>query len=125
MVIEKGIISMPVNHLAAIPKSEFRQWNPLGSERHSKERISQIEHHLSIGNPLDYICGLLGLKTDTVRKAIKQGRIIIPDIKFEEKDGGTTKSERNIIDDGQQMGKACSNVAERMISSKSLNRLVL
>jgi len=61
----------------------------------------------------------LGLKIDTVRKAIKQGRIIIPDIKFEEKDGGTTKSERNIIDDGQQMGKACLNVSERVLAAKT------
>ena len=61
----------------------------------------------------------MGLKIDTVRKAIKQGRIIIPDIKFEEKDGGTTKSERNIIDDGQQMGKACLNVSERVLAAKT------
>ncbi|RLD65469.1 MAG: hypothetical protein DRI95_08670 [Bacteroidetes bacterium] len=85
----------------------------------NKATVSQIEYYLSVGNELDYICELLDLKIDTVRKAIKQGRIIIPNVKFEEKDESITKSERNIIDDQQQMGKACSNVAERILAIKT------
>jgi len=85
----------------------------------TQKTISQIEYHLGIGNELDYICGLLDLKIDTVRKAIKQGRIIIPEINFEETGGSPTKSERNILDDGQQMGKACSNVSARILAIKT------
>ncbi len=63
---------------------------------------------------------MLDLKIDTVQKAINQGRIIKPIIKFEEEeDKSTTKSERNAVDDGQQMGKACSNVAERILAIKT------
>ena len=72
-----------------------------------------------MGEELEYICELLNLKIDTVRKAIQQGRIIIPDIQFEADDSPFTKSERNILDDGQQMGKACSNATERVLCAKT------
>ena len=62
---------------------------------------------------------MLNLKLETVQKAINQGRIIKPIIKFEEEDKSTTKSERNAVDDVQQMGKACSNVAERILAIKT------
>jgi len=65
------------------------------------------------------ICKLLDLKIDTVRKAVQQGRITIPDIEFEEENGTTTKSERSIIDNQQQIGKACSNISERILALKT------
>ncbi len=68
---------------------------------------------------MDYICELLDLKRDTVRKAIKQGRIIAPEIKSKNIYESLTKSERNAIDDQQQIGKACSNVAERIFAAKT------
>jgi len=80
---------------------------------------SQITYYLSTGNELEYICELLNLKIDTVRKAIQQGRIIIPEIQFEEKSLAVTKSERSILDDLQQMGKGCSNTTERVLSART------
>ena len=83
------------------------------------EIITKIEHYLSIGNELEYICDLLDLKLDTVRKAIKQGRLTVPDTTDKNPAKSLTKSERNLIDDEQQIGKACSNVAERILTLKT------
>lgn len=58
------------------------------------------------------------MKQDTVKKAINSGRIVLPD-REEEAIEVITKSERNIIDDSQAMGKACSNVKERVLSALS------
>jgi hypothetical protein len=38
--------------------------------------------YLSVGNELNYICKLLDLKINTVHKAIRQGRLIIPEKKM-------------------------------------------
>ena len=65
---------------------------------------------------MEYICELLGLKIDTVQKAIRKGRIIVPDIQAEDETVTITKRERNLIDDSQEIGKACSNVSERILS---------
>jgi hypothetical protein len=68
---------------------------------------------------MEYICDSLNLKPNTVHKAIRHGRIIIPEIQSEERFDIITKGERNLIDDGQQIGKACSNVAERVLATKT------
>ena len=85
----------------------------------TKETISQIEHYLSIGNELKNICTLLDLKIDTVRKAIRKGRITIPEIKNEITELSYTKNQRSIIDDSQQIGKACTNISERILALKT------
>lgn len=60
------------------------------------------------------------MKVDTVKRAIKDGRIIIPEKKQEHNQTtGLTKSERTIIDNAQAMGKACSNTIERILSIKT------
>ena len=61
------------------------------------------------------ICDHLGLKTGTVKKAIQVGRIIIP-AKTRKTLVHTNKSQRNVIDNAQTMGKACSNVLERVLA---------
>ena len=58
---------------------------------------------------------MLGLKKGTVKKAVSNGRIIIP-AKSKKQSANTTKSQRNVIDDNQAMGKACSNVLERVLA---------
>ncbi len=55
------------------------------------------------------------LKKDTVKKAIKAGRVIIPS-KAKDHQPSTTKSQRSVIDDNQTMGKACSNTLERALT---------
>lgn len=62
------------------------------------------------------------MKVDTVKRAIKDGRIIIPEKEKEQEHNqttGLTKSERTIIDNDQAMGKACSNTIERVLSIKT------
>ena len=71
-----------------------------------------------LNNSIDQICNLLGLKIDTVNRAIKNGRIIIPE-KEHSQTAGITKSERSIIDNDQPMGKACCNTIERVLSLKT------
>jgi len=70
---------------------------------------------LHLGKNISSICELLGLKKETVKKAISKGRIIIPP-KSQELPQNTTKSQRNIIDDNQIIGKGCCNVMERVLS---------
>ncbi len=70
---------------------------------------------MELGQNISTICELLELKNDTVKKAVKAGRIIIPP-KTKEQLLGITKSQRNAIDNNQTMGKACSNVTKRVLA---------
>lgn len=60
----------------------------------------------------------LGQKTDTLRKAVRQGRLILkePDQRVAGIHGNT-KSERTQIDNHTPMGKSCSNTIERILAS--------
>lgn len=71
-----------------------------------------------MGNSIEQICNLLDLKIETIKKAIREGRILIPK-KEPQQATGLTKSERNIIDNDQAMGKACCNTLERVLSIKT------
>lgn len=73
---------------------------------------------MELGEDLSSICDMLGLKIDTVKKAKQAGRIIIPN-KTRKASKSLTKSERNAIDNNQAMGKACSNVTERILAIKT------
>lgn len=61
---------------------------------------------------------MLDLKIDTVKRAIKEGRILLPE-KSPSLPKSPTKSERSIVDNEQTMGKACSNTMERVLAIKS------
>lgn len=63
---------------------------------------------MELGKDIGTVCELLELKKDTVIKAIKAGRVIIPS-KTKDHQLDTTKSQRSVIDDNQTMGKACGN----------------
>lgn len=60
---------------------------------------------------------MLDLKLDTVRRAIKEGRIVIPE-EIQLQAEIFTKSERSIIDNDQAMGKACCNTIDRVLAIK-------
>jgi hypothetical protein len=68
-----------------------------------------------LGQDINSICDRHELKIGTVKKAIQVGRIIIP-AKINIQFANTTKSQRNAIDNEQTMGKACSNVLERVLA---------
>lgn len=70
-----------------------------------------------MGEDLDFICSHLSLKKATLKKAIQQGRIIIPNKK--PNSTSLNKNQRNTIDNNQTIGKACSNVLQRVLSMKT------
>ena len=60
----------------------------------------------------------LGIKKDTIRKAVAQGRIRLTEPTVLEQEAYLqTKSIRTLTDDNTGMGKACSNGAERVLAS--------
>jgi hypothetical protein len=84
----------------------------------TQEVISKIHFYLSSGETIDSICILLNLKKGTVKKAISTGRIILPS-RPKEYFPNTTKSQRNVTDDNQSIGKACGNVMERILAMQT------
>jgi len=77
----------------------------------------EIQQHYRSGLTIEEISPLTGVKADTIKKAVRQGRLLLPSPDFS---GGepTTKSLRNIIDSEQPMGKACVNTLERVLASQ-------
>jgi hypothetical protein len=82
------------------------------------EKKLEIQQHYQSGEDLSTISTLLHIKHDTVLKAIKTGRLLLPE-RLNEQAGYLTKSERTIIDNEQAMGKACTNTLERVMAGKS------
>jgi transposase len=85
---------------------------------------AKAQELLNDGNTRSEVAGTLNIKYDTIRKAIKDGRLsepeIIdivpqkPDLPYE---SGTTCSERTLIDSQAEMGVACTRVPERVLAS--------
>ena len=74
----------------------------------------------SQGFELNEIAEKLSIKKDTLQKAVKRRRIVlIAPQDQEEEFNATIKSERIKEDDKQALGKACSNVIERVLSLKT------
>lgn len=72
----------------------------------------------SQGDPLREIADELGIKYDTLQKAVKQNRIkLIAPAPEAIKLHAQTKSDRTVTDDNTGMGKACSNSIERILAS--------
>lgn len=72
------------------------------------------------------ICGKLGIKYDTLRKAISDGRLHEPDIDNTFAKAGSSKSERTAEDAkaGEVLGVACTRTSERTLASVGkLNRV--
>jgi len=72
----------------------------------------------SQGDPLEEIADDLLIKEDTIKKAVRQGRItLVEPTSLEQNAYPQTKSGRTLTDDNTGMGKACSNAAERVLAS--------
>ena len=84
----------------------------------TKDVLSQVHVYLGSGKSVSSICELLDLKKDTVKKAVKAGRIILPP-GSREQPAATTKSQRSISDSNQPMGKACSNIGDRVLAARA------
>jgi hypothetical protein len=77
----------------------------------------EIQHYHRSGLSIEEISALTTTKADTIKKAVREGRLLLPlpDLSGTEP---TTKSLRNQIDSSQPMGKACVNTLERVLASK-------
>lgn len=82
--------------------------------------ITQIQIQYAGGESLSEIAASLGLKVDSIQKAVRQQRIQLPSpsalsecLAVEQQ----TKSSRSIADDKTAMGKACGNEVERVLAS--------
>jgi hypothetical protein len=82
------------------------------------EVILKIHSYLELGEDIDFICSQLSLKKATLKKAIRQGRVMVPD-KPVHQTTLPTKSQRNALDNNQAIGKACSNVMQRVLAMKT------
>lgn len=72
----------------------------------------------SQGDSLEEIADDLLIKEDTIKKAVRQGRItLVEPTSLEQNAYPQTKSGRTLTDDNTGMGKACSNAAERVLAS--------
>ena len=78
--------------------------------------LDQAQACLDAGKDRSAVAGELGIKYDTLSKAIQEGRlrerVVVPS-------SGSTKSERSVEDAqaGKRMGTACTRVAERLMAA--------
>ena len=62
---------------------------------------------------------MLGIKEDTLKKAIRAGRVLLSSNNGQWADTSQNKSERSLADDQPGMGKACVNMLGRILSTKT------
>ena len=78
--------------------------------------ISHIEKLLNEGDLVSVICEKLGLKKDTVQKAIRHNRIRLP-LAGSDQSAPCNKTERSITDSQADMGMGATNLMERVLAS--------
>ncbi len=97
----------------------FLSLNQRNSRSITPEKAEAIKHLYSIGYEIPELCKRLDIKPDTLRKAIKSGRVKLIRSEREDLERGLTKSERSLLDNAQGMGKCCVNVLDRVLSIKT------
>ncbi len=83
------------------------------------EKKAEIQQLYSTGHTKEEICEITGIKPETLKKSIQLGKVILSRYETGEKEEALTKSTRSVLDDNQLMGKACINVLDRVLSSKT------
>ena len=81
----------------------------------TKKVLEQAQEMLNNGRCRSAVSEQLEIKTDTLYRAIKSGRLIEPQNLEEEE--GSTKSQRSVEDGQAQMGMGCTRVLERVAAS--------
>ncbi len=77
--------------------------------------LRKIQSELNLGTTLGTIGQIHGIKPDTIRKAIKSGRLTKPEISEDsEQQKEKTKSQRNQEDSKAILGMGCINTSGRM-----------
>jgi hypothetical protein len=81
--------------------------------------VSEIQKLHSLGHSIVQICKLLEIKEDTLKKAIRAGRVLLSSNNEHGANTAQNKSERSLTDDHPGMGKACVNMLKRILSTKT------
>lgn len=79
------------------------------------ERKAKAQELLNLGYSRRHVAEELGIKYDTLRKAINQGRLTEPDLPA--KTSGSDKSQRSYKDASAAMGTACTRPGERILAA--------
>lgn len=74
----------------------------------------EVQVLLNLGRPPKDIQDELGIKADTIRKAISYGRLTRPDVKNKPKAQAKTQSQRNIEDSEAPLGMGTTNTEGRI-----------
>ena len=81
----------------------------------NKDVKTKAQEWLNLGQSRQEVAKQLGIKYDTLRKAINQGRLSEPD--RQAKIRGSDKSQRSFNDASASMGTACTRPDERILAS--------
>lgn len=81
----------------------------------NKDVMAKAQERLNLGQSRQEVAKQLGIKYDTLRKALNQGRLSEPDPKT--KTYGSDKSQRSVDDASASMGTACTRPDERVLAS--------
>jgi len=79
------------------------------------ERKAKAQELLTLGHSRRQVAQELGIKYDTLRKAINQGRLTEPDLPAQT--SGSDKSQRSYKDASAAMGTACTRPGERILAA--------
>jgi hypothetical protein len=113
----------------------FKPHTPRGPAVITPEVVARAQQLLGSGCRTREVAQELGLKLDTLRKAIQQGRLINPGLPHPSTQPGeptppnastphpstvTDRSTRAIVDAAAEMGTACTRVDERVLAAVGL-----
>lgn len=95
----------------------FRPRQTRGATVLTREVLGQAQVLLSQGRTRRQVAGELGIRYDTVRKAINQGRLHEPATAVETAEVASDKSSRSVTDATTEMGVACTRPDERVLAA--------
>lgn len=81
----------------------------------NQDVMAKAQECFNLGQSRQEVAKQLGIKYDTLRKAINQGRLSEPDLKA--KTHSSDKSQRSLNDASASMGTACTRPGERVLAS--------
>ena len=96
------------------PSAFYEARRARGATVLTAEVTKEAQELLSQGKPRSEVGKALGLKDNTLYKAIRAGKLVEPKVEVEQT---RTKSERSVEDSEAAMGMACTRVVERVCAA--------
>ena len=94
----------------------YQPRNARGPSVLTADVITRVQELLNTGRRPQEVAQQLGIKYDTLRKAIQHGRLHLP-LTRAERNEFSNKSERTSVDAVAEMGTACTRPEERMLAA--------